>query len=143
MAEYAGSAMSLAWINTAGLGVLGTLALGPDSRNFTLSANQSVIDTTAGSDANQQNIPSFVTYSPSWSGVAQDGAPGTVHAQALKAGVSGTLIYGPSGTVAGAVKYTIPAFSLGLTTDSPYADVTTLSCDFQVSSGGVVTVTAF
>jgi hypothetical protein len=142
MAEYAGSAMALSWINSA-ITAAGTLLMAPESRSFTLGANQSVIDTTAGSDANQQNIASFVTYSPSWEGVAQDGTAGTVYAQSLKAGTQGTLIYGPSGTVAGAIKYTIPAFSLGLSTSSPYADVTTYSCDFQVSSGGVVTITNY
>lgn len=142
MAEYAGSAMALSFINSA-ITAAGTLIMGPESRQFTLGANQSVIETTAGSDAVQQNIPSFVTYSPSWSGVAQDGTAGTVYAQSLKAGNSGTLIYGPSGTISGAIKYTIPCFSLGLTTDSPYADVTSLSCDFQVSSGGVVTITNY
>lgn len=142
MAEYAGSAMALSFINSA-ITAAGTLPMGPDSRTFTLGANQSVIDTTAGSDANQQNIPSFVTYSPSWEGVAQDGTAGTVYAQSLKAGVTGTLIYGPSGTATGSIKYTVPCFSLGMTTSSPYSDVTTMACDFQVSSGGVVTITNF
>jgi hypothetical protein len=143
VAEFAGSAQALSWINTAGLGILGTLNMAVDTRQFDLGANQSVIDATAGSDQFQQSIPSFVTYSPAASGVLQDGTQGTVYAQALKAGVQGTLIYGPSGTATGAVKYTIPAFSMGMGSHSPYADVSTWDVAWSVASGGNVTITAY
>lgn len=142
MAEYAGSAMFLHFINSA-ITAAGTLNMGPESRQFTLAPNMETIDATAGSDANRQHLASFVDYAPSWQGVAQDGTSGTVYAQSLKAGNSGTLIYGPSGTATGAVKYTIPCFSLGLETDSPYADVTTYACNFMVSTGATVTISAF
>ena len=46
-------------------------------------------------------------------------------------------------TATGAVKYTIPCFSLGLETDAPYADVVTYACNFMVSTGATVTIGAF
>lgn len=138
MAEYAGSALALSWITSAG-----TLDLAPHTRQFTITPDQTTIDATAGSDVNRQFLPSFVDYQISWQGVAQDGTSGTALAQRLKAGVTGTLIAGPAGTVAGEVKFTIPAFSLGATYDVPYADVVTLAADFQVSSGGAVTIGAY
>lgn len=138
MPEFAGSAQDLRWVNSAG-----TLNMSGETRQFTLSPNMTTIDATAGSDANRQHLPSFVDYQPSWSGVAQDSTSGTAYAQQLKAGVNGTLIWGPSGTITGAVKYTIPAFSLGLETDAPYADVVTYACDFNVLSGGAVTIGVF
>jgi hypothetical protein len=138
MAEYLGSAQALSFINAAG-----TLNMGPETRQFTMTPNLTTVDATAGSDANRQHLPSFVDYQPSWQGVAQDGTSGTAYAQQLKAGVQGTLIWGPSGTVTGAVKYTVPAFSMGLVTDAPYADVVTMACDFGVLSGGSVTIGAY
>lgn len=138
MAEYAGSVMALSWIHPNG-----TADLAAHSRQFTLTPTQTTIDATAGSDANRQYLPSFVDYAPSWQGVAQDGTSGTIFAQALKAGINGTLIYGPQGTATGAPKYTVPAFSLGLVTDSPYADVTTWACEWQVTAGQSVTIGAY
>ena len=138
MAEYAGSALALSWIWSGG-----TVDLAAHTRQLTITPNQQTIDATAGSDATRQYLPSFTDYTVAASGVAQDGANGTIMAQALKAGVNGTLIAGPSGTATGAVKYTVPAFSLGLSTDVPYSDVVTWSVDWQVLSGGSVTIGAY
>jgi hypothetical protein len=135
MAEYAGSALSLSWIWSGG-----TTDLSAHTRQLTITPNQQTIDVTAGSDANRQYLTSFVDYAVSWQGVAQNGSSGTIMAQALKAGVEGTLIAGPYGTASNSLKYTIPAFSLGAVQDMPYADVVTLGCDFQVLSGGSVTI---
>jgi hypothetical protein len=135
MAEYAGSALVLSWIWSGG-----TVDLAAHTRQFTFTPNQTTIDATAGSDANRQHLPSFVDYTVAAQGVAQNGADGTIMAQALKAGVEGTLIAGPYGTASNSLKYTVPAFSLGIVHDSPYADVSTWACDFNVSSGGSVTI---
>lgn len=139
-AEYAGSAAYIEWIYPSG-----TLNLSPHTRNVTVTPTMDTIDATAGQDASRQFLPSFVSYEVSWEGVAQGTASnaGSTIAQALEAGVSGTVNIGPYGTAATYLKYTMPAFSRGCVHTMPYADVVTLSCTFATSSGGTMDVTAY
>src|SRR5512143_1209258 len=131
MAEYAGSAVVVQWIYSAG-----TLLMSAETRTCTITPSQDTIDATAGQDTAKQYLPSFTSWDVSWEGVAQNGTAGTVYATALQPGNLGTLNIGPFGTAGSALKYSMPAFSKGAAISMPYADVVTISTSWQTSSGG-------
>lgn len=134
MAEYAGSAVVIQWITTAG-----TLLMAGDTRTCTITPSQDTIDATAGSDTSRQYIPSFTTWDVSWDGVAQDGTAGTAYQARLAPSTSGTLKVYPYGTAGSSSVFTMPAFAKGAAITMPYADVTTISTSWQTASGGTAT----
>ena len=138
MAEYAGSASVTQWIWSGG-----TLNLSAETRNVSVNTSMDTIDATAGQDVNKVYLPSFSSVEIAWDGVAQNGTAGTVYSQALLAGNLGTLNVGPYGTAGSSVKYSMPAFCLGLSTTMPYADVVTVSTSWQTASGGSLTTSTW
>lgn len=138
MGEYAGSASIVQWVWSGG-----TLSMSADTRSVAVNSSMDTIDATAGQDVNRVYLPSFSNVEITWEGVAQDGANGTVYANALKAGNLGTVNIGPYGSAGSALKYSMAAFCLGLTTTSPYSDVVTLSTSWQPSSGGSLNITTW
>src|SRR5512143_3284717 len=135
MAEYAGSAAVVNWIWSGG-----TLNLSGETRTVAVNTSMDTIDATAGQDVNKVFLPSFSSVEITWEGVAQEGSnaatSGTAYAQALKAGNTGTIIVGPYGTASNSLKYSMPAFCLGLSSSMPYADVVSVSTSWQTNSGG-------
>ena len=138
MAEYAGSASVTQWIWSGG-----TLNLSAETRNVSVNTSMDTIDATAGQDVNKVYLPSFSSVEIAWEGVAQDGTSGTTYAQALKAGNIGTVSVGPYGTAGSSLKYSMPAFCLGLSTSMPYADVVSVSTSWQTASGGSLTISSY
>jgi hypothetical protein len=136
MAEYAGSAAVVTWVYSGG-----TLNMSADTRTVSVNTSMDTIDATAGQDVNKVYLPSFASVEITWEGVAQDSTQGTVYAQALKNGNLGTVNVSPYGTAGSALKYSMAAFCLGLSTSMPYADVVTLSTSWQTASGGSLNIT--
>jgi hypothetical protein len=134
MAEYAGSASVVQWVNSAG-----TLNMSGDTRSLTITPTQDTIDATAGSDTSRQFLPSFTTWDVSWEGVAQNGTAGTAYMAQLAPGSSGTVRVYPYGTAGSSSVFTMPAFAKGAAISMPYADVVTVSASWQTSSGGTAT----
>lgn len=138
MAEYAGSATITQWIWSGG-----TLNMSADTRSVAVNTSMDTIDATAGQDVNKIYLPSFASVEITWEGVAQDSTQGTLYANALKNGNLGTINIGPYGSAGSALKYSMPAFCLGLSTTMPYADVATLSTSWQTASGGSLNITTW
>lgn len=142
MAEYAGSAVVVTWVWSGG-----TLNMAGECRSCAVNTSMDTIDATAGSDVNRVYLPSFSSVEITWEGVAQENTTaatsGTAYAQALKAGNLGTLTVGPYGTATNSLKYSMPAFCLGLSTTLPYADVATVSTSWQTSSGGSLSISNY
>jgi hypothetical protein len=134
MAEYAGSANLIHWVNAAG-----TLLMAGDTRTLTITPSQDTIDATAGSDSSRQFLPSFVTWDVSWEGVAQNGTAGTAYMAQLAPGTNGTLRVYPFGSAGSASVFSMPAFSKGAAISLPYADVATIATSWQTASGGTAT----
>ena len=130
MAEYAGSAAIVVWSYGAG-----SLVMSGETRNVSVSAAQSVIDGTAGSDTVRVSIASFADWTVAWSGVAQGTATaatsGSAYGTALLPGKIGTLIVQPNGTASGNVIYTIPALVSASSIKSVYSDVTTIDAEWK------------
>ena len=125
MAEYAGSAMYLAWVYSGG-----TVILDADSRNFTWAPTLNWIDATSGKDTYEVLLPSFGTGQDiSVPLVAQ--VDGTALLTAIARQTAGTLVYGPEGTATGKVKYSIPGTSAGPQWASPFNDVTEVTVNFK------------
>jgi hypothetical protein len=123
--EFAGSAAYLGWVWTGG-----TVDLYADYRNFTWAPSVNNIDATAGRDTFERMLPSYGVGSDiALEMVAQ--SDGTALAVALAKGNIGTLIYGPAGTVANSIAYSIPAYSQGPQWTSPFADVVQMNANFR------------
>lgn len=122
--EFAGSALYAHWIWSGG-----TIVLSTENRNFTYNENIETIDATAGSDATRRKIASFKNATASLSMTAQ--SDGTALIAACAAGVTGTLIFGEAGSMAGKPKTTVPAISLGISRSVPYADVVTYDISWE------------
>ena len=128
MAEYAGSAMVLRWVTTAGTTLLNT-----DFRTFTWTPTLNWIDATAGADTYEVLLPSYgVGAEIPITMVAQ--SAGSALVTALARQTAGSLVYYPGGTAAGQVYYTIPATSAGPQWSSPFNDVTTITASFRQTS---------
>lgn len=142
MAEYAGSAVSFKWIWSGG-----TIDMSAEMRKVDVSPTVERYEATAGSSANKERIVGVGDCTIKFDGVLQDNAvaalSGTAYAQALKAGNLGTVIVGPYGTAANALKYTLPAICLGLAPSFPYADVAEFSVTFENNTAAGLTTGNF
>lgn len=125
MAEYAGSAMYLAWVYSGG-----TVVLDADARTFDWTPTLNFIDATAGKDTFENILPSYGV-GGDFSAELLAQTDGTVLITALARQTLGTLVYGPEGTVTGKIRYTIPAFSEGPQWSSPFDDVTTITANWR------------
>jgi len=126
MAEYSGKDLICQWICAGG-----TINLNGDSRAVSIKPTIGLSKATAGADADEVYLATVKDAQVSWGAVAQ--SAGTALEDALVEGAFGTLIVGPEGTATGKRKWTIPAFSLGVSFNIPYADVVEIACDFQKS----------
>lgn len=124
MTAYVGSALYVSWIHSGG-----TVALSGDFRQLNYSPSIEMIEETAGSDANKLYLAGVKDGQVSYSAIMQ--SKGTALTNALAEGTSGTLIWGPEGTVATNQKITVPAISMGVNYSQPYNDVVELSVTFQ------------
>ena len=123
--EFAGSAMYLQWVSTAG-----TVALNTEFRTFNWSPTLNFIDATAGADTYERILPSYgVGGDIAFSMVAQ--SDGTALAAALARATQGTLLYGPAGTANNALAYSIPAYSNGPSWNEPFNDVVEITNNFR------------
>jgi len=140
MAEYAGSACVIQWIQNR-TGAPGTLDLSAHTRSVTVESTQETIDATAGQDANLNFLTSFVDWTVTWNGVAQNNAAslGTSIGSALQPGVAGTVVVEPFGTAVGGEKYTLPAFVSSSSHEFPYDDVAVLTAEWKPSAGQTMT----
>lgn len=126
MPEFSGKDLVFQWIYSGG-----TVTLTGDQRSVSLTPGVKLVDTTAGSDADETFLATLKSGAVAFAGVLQTG--GTALEDALVEGTFGTLIVGPEGTAAGKRKYTIPAFSLGAKMNWPYSDVCEVTCDWTKS----------
>src|SRR5690349_20617006 len=122
--EYiAGPTMVVQFMNASG-----TIDISGDERSVSWSPSVEFVDATAGSDTTRKRLKTFKDANASVAWVDQTNAQGTV--PFLDAGVAGTLIIGPEGTVAGKRKITFPCFSQGAKYTWPFDNVAEVSCDF-------------
>ena len=125
MAEYAGSAAYIAWIHAGG-----TTTLHQDQRTFDWTPTLNFIDATAGQDTYENLFPSYgVGGDFSTELLAQ--SDGTVIINSLDRGARGTVVFGPEGSVAGKIKYSIPAYSEGPQWATPFDDVVTITANWR------------
>ena len=123
--EFVGSSLYAQWITTSA-----TVSMHTDARNFNYSPTISFIDATAGADQNMQRVNSFKDGQITCDMLMLSNMASADYA-AFDEGTGGSVVWGPAGTAAGKLKYTVPAISMGLTQAAPYNDVTTISATFQ------------
>lgn len=139
MPEYAGSATVTQWIWSGG-----TITMSAEERTVNVNPSIELYDATAGASGSRERLGGVKDANIVWQGVAQDSTTallsGTAYATALKEGNVGTVIVAPYGTVAGSLKYTLPAISMGSQLTSPYANVSELAVTFtNNTSAGLTT----
>lgn len=123
--EFVGSALYATWLHSGG-----TVVLNTDFRNFSYAPSIDFVDATAGADGNRQRINSFKDGQVTASILMLDNY-GTAAILPFVEGTSGSVIWGPAGSAAGKVKYTIPARIASAVQSIPYADVVTLDITWQ------------
>jgi hypothetical protein len=116
---YAGSAQHLEWVYSGG-----TVTLHLRSREFNWDNSLEFIDATAGRDTFEYLLGAIGRGQTIEIPIVAQTGQGTVYEAAFAKNVSGSLIYGPEGAVAGKQKYTIPGLAEGPSWSSPYNDVT-------------------
>jgi hypothetical protein len=130
MSAYSGSALVVQWIQIAG-----TTTLTGDHRNFTFTPSISFVDETAGADAHKQYLSGIKDSNATFEAVLQSGtgAGGTsvFAGTILTEGNLGTLIWSPEGTGATKPKWTWQCYSQGVSFTEPYADVVSVTVNFQ------------
>lgn len=124
MASYEGNGLNVQWISAAG-----TTVLSGDYRRFDYTPSIDLVDETAGSDANKQYLASVKDGTATFSAVMQ--SKGTVLANALVEGTSGTLIWSPEGTASTYEKHSMVAISKGVSWSIPYRGVVEITVEFQ------------
>ena len=130
MTAYVGSALYVSWVHAAG-----TVVLSGDYRQLNYSPSIDLVEETAGSDANKLYLAAQKDGQLSFTAIMQ--SKGTALTSALAEGTSGTLIWGPEGTVAANQKITVPAISMGVNYSWPYNDVCEISVTFQQNGARV------
>lgn len=130
MTAYVGKDLYASWIHTGG-----TVVLSGDFRQLNYNPSIDLVEETAGSDANKLYLSGVKDGQISYTAVMQSG--GTVLTSALAEGTSGTLIWGPEGTVATKQKITVPAIAMGVNYSQPYSDVVEISVTFQQNGARV------
>lgn len=123
--EFVGSSLYAQWVYTSG-----TIQLETDARNFNYTPSIAFVDATAGADQNIQRANSFKDGQITCDCLMLN-TMASATAAAFDEGTGGSVIWGPAGTAAGKLKYTVPAISMGMTQSVPYNDVVTMSLTFQ------------
>lgn len=122
-----GPTMVLTWIISNG-----TFSLNSDYRTLEWNPTVTYEDVTAGSDTHVGRQTTLKDATCSCTLVQQTG--GTAIIAALQPGQAGTLTISPEGTASGKRKITFPAFSDGIQTSMPYANVAVHTLGFTGSS---------
>ncbi len=127
MAEFiSGPTMVLSWIWSGG-----TTSLVGDYRTCTFTPTVAYVDASAGADTHVVRLTALKDATAAVTMVGPTASTGgTLLAAALATGVSGTLIIGPGGTVAGQRKITMPCYSDGAAMEYPYNEVAAISVGF-------------
>ena len=137
MSAFAGSSLVVDWIQIAA-----TTTLTGDQRSFSMTPSIAFIDETAGADSHKKYIPSIKDSSATFEAVLQagTGAGGTsvFGGTILTEGNLGTLLIYPEGTAAGKTKYTWQCYSQGVSMTMPYADVISVTVNFQGNSAATI-----
>lgn len=125
MAEELGNLLHAEWrypATTAGGASFsaGTVTLSTDFRQFGSKGAIASIDKSAGADTRENYLPGMISDDLNAT-VLHDG--GTALFGAFKQGLSGTLVYGPSGTADGKMKIAWAAFIAQADLDMPYQGV--------------------
>ena len=105
----------------------GTVVSG-DQRTLSKNGSVDTVDTTAGADTDKSYALTLrdATFEIT---ILDNAGDGSTIRRALAEGNSGTLVYGPEGTVAGKPKYECYAYVTSFNTEYPYAG----EVEFQVS----------
>jgi len=128
MAELiSGPTMVLTWTYSGG-----TISLAGDYRTVSWNPSTAFEDVSAGADTQIGRLPTLKDATATVELVTQ--TSGTAIAAALAPQTAGTLVIQPEGTASNKRKITLPAYSNGATLAFPYANVSTISCQFSGSS---------
>lgn len=128
MAELiSGPTMVLTWTTSSG-----TYSLNSDYRTCEWNPTVTYEDVTAGSDTHVGRLTTLKDATASLTLVQQTG--GTALIAGLQPGQAGTLVISQEGTASGKRKITLPAFSDGIQTSMPYANVAVHTLGFTGSS---------
>jgi len=128
MAELiSGPTMVLTWVYSGG-----TVSLAGDYRTCDWNPSITYEDVTAGSDTQIARLTTLKDATASVTILQQTG--GTAIVAAFQPGQAGTLTIQPEGTATGKRKITFPAYSDGIQTAHPYANVAVHTLGFTGSS---------
>lgn len=135
--KYKGSALHVDWLPSTG----GTVVLTAESRTFTVNQQANQIDVTVRSDTAKAFLTDYPAISVSMQGLDTAGTPtGGTRAQLwdrLAIGDSGTLRWGPEGTVAGYRKDSMPAIVKAKNQEFPYDGVSQWTLEWDSNGGSV------
>lgn len=126
MAAIAGTSAYILWCYSGG-----SIALNTDFRTFTWSPTLEFIDSSAGADTFKEYITGIGVPGDFSVEMVYQGTSNNTITTNLAQGSAGSLIYGPEGSTAGRIKFTIPATSKGLQWSQPYQDVITMTGSWQ------------
>ncbi len=130
--EYLGSIAIISWVYATG-----TIALNTEFRTWKYTPSVEMVDATAGADVNRRRIVSFKDGAVALSMLMQSNMSSADYS-GLVEGQLGTITYSPAGTVAGALKLTIPAISQGVAINESYNDVVSLDIAWQQNGARTV-----
>ena len=124
MTAFRGSGLFVSFAGDAG-----TVTLSGDYTQLTTTQSIALLDQSAGPDTERTYVNSLKDQSVSVTVKHQ--AAGSVLANALVAGASGTLTWGEEGTASGKNKHTLPAISQGAAMNIPFDNLVEISVTFQ------------
>lgn len=141
--KYKGSALYVHWVDaTSG----GTTVLWAERRSFSVDETANQIDVTVASDTAKAFLADFPAIKCTMAGLDTAGTVngGTVAQlwDRLNIGNTGTVVWGPEGTVSGYRKKFMPGIVSGKKFDSPYDGAVTWELSFD-SNGGTVAGTVW
>ncbi len=122
MAEYTGSGLYVTF---------GGTVLSADFRTMEVEETADLIECSAGADGGKTFIKGYDDGTASIELVDQSGTQSWW--SAMKAGNSGTLIWGPEGTASGKNKQTVFAWVKNRNRSMPYNDLVVVNAEFQFS----------
>lgn len=140
--KYKGSALYMDWLPSAG----GTVVLWAERRSFSVDETANQIDVTTASDTAKSFLTDFPAIKCTAGGLDTTGTvTGGTPAQfwdRLNIGDTGTVRWGPEGTVTGYRKRSMPGILSSKKFDSPYDNAATWELSFD-SNGGTIAGTVW
>ena len=125
MAEFYGKDLVFTW-NSSG----GSANMSEYQRGVSFSPSAQIDDNTTGSATYRTKNSGLKDFTVTYKGLTQASA-GTTLEDALRAGLSGTIVFQPEGTAIGTRKYTFPAISQGLQVNQVYDALSELNVSFD------------